>query len=197
MPGKTHNLYVHLPSCGSLRLLALASILLLPFPFSLVARLRALVYSRTLRAIERSIDPPTALSDDLVPRVLAVVCAEWAQVDLVAFPRIVILVLVLLWNLITPVQTTDCATASTTESLETYFNADPQLSPTPDSGNLHPARCIIPQPSLLPTAPVLGNRTFRSPLEHTARPSAHRLRLWPRRQQTPHKPRNHYRDKEQ
>jgi len=111
VPGKTHNLYVHLPSHATALSDALHSHLFFcfPFPFSLVARLRALVYSRTLRAIERSIDPPTALSADLVPRVLlAVVCAELAQVDLAALPRIVMLVLILLWNLITAVQTTDC-----------------------------------------------------------------------------------------
>lgn len=158
-----------------------------------MARLRALVHSRTLRAIERSFDPPTAPSDDLVPRA--------RRVDLVAFPRIVTVSS-------RPAVELDhgrsdyrlpCprATASTTALLKTYFMLTHPPSPAPDSGNLHPARCIIPQPSLLLPAPAPGNRISRSPLELTARQSIPRPRLWPRsRRQTHQKPRNHYRDKE-
>lgn len=157
-----------------------------------MAWLRAITYSRTLRLVERSTGPPTARSDDLA--LLA------RRVDLVAFPQIVMLVLVLLWNLITAVQTTDClAPAYYCKHYRVtpdVLHADPRPSPVPDSGNLHPVRCIIPQPSLLPPVLVPDNHISRSPSELTVRPSIRRQRLWLHKQQTPRqKLPNRYRDK--
>lgn len=197
MPGKTHNLHVQIPPhlgrllpCGSLHShLPSCS----PFPFrswlglvhlstlepsgpssaALIRRLhtRRPSVPRARRALSRS----SCLSPDCHVSSRPAVELDHGRSDYrLPCPR---------------------ATASTTELLETYFHADPQPSPAPDSGNLHPVRCIIPQPSLLPPAPVPGDHISKSPLELTARPSTRRPPLWPRRQQKPQKPRNCCRDK--
>lgn len=60
-------------------------------------------------------DPPTTPSDDLVQRV------GGGLLDLVAFPRTVMpVVLVLLWNSITAVQTTDCPARVLLQALPSY-----------------------------------------------------------------------------
>lgn len=117
------------------------------------------------------------------------------QKSLDLFPQIVTLETFLLWNSSTPiigllrylsVFNSWVDYGLPVESYSTVLHTDPHPSPVPDSGNLRPARFIIPQQSLPQPAPVLAPQNSTSHPTHPPRlPHPSRPRRPRRRRRKP------------